>query len=140
MHYYTLIPILFGAICLSMFIRRQLNSTQPMLQLRVFKNPIFTVSTILVIITYIILMSGKILIPIYVQSIRGFSALTSGIVLLPGSLLVALLNPITEKHPGGSFATHGSISPHWGIKKEDKKLQDGSKKNVPLLPLASHPF
>jgi hypothetical protein len=45
-----------------------------------------------------------------------------------------------EKHPGGSFATHGSISPHWGIKKEDKKLQDGSKKNVPLLPLASHPF
>jgi MFS family permease len=95
MHYYTLIPILFGAICLSMFIRRQLNSTQPMLQLRVFKNPIFTVSTILVIITYIILMSGKILIPIYVQSIRGFSALTSGIVLLPGSLLVALLNPIT---------------------------------------------
>jgi hypothetical protein len=42
-----------------------------------------------------------------------------------------------EKHPGGSFATHGSISPHWGIKKEDKKLQDGSKKNVPLLPIRS---
>jgi EmrB/QacA subfamily drug resistance transporter len=94
-HYYTLTPILVGFICLSIFIRRQLKSTQPLLQLRVFKNRTFTVSTILIIITFIILMSGKIMIPIYVQSIRGYSAIISGIVLLPGSLLVALLNPIT---------------------------------------------
>jgi len=94
-HYLTITPILIGILCLYIFTRRQLKTPLPLLQLRILTNKTFTVTTILVIMTYLILMSGTILVPIYIQSVRGLSAITSGLVLLPGSLLVCFMNPIT---------------------------------------------
>lgn len=39
------------------------------------------------------MMSGTLLVPLYIQSARGLSAITSGLILLPGSILHALVNP-----------------------------------------------
>ncbi|WAG58183.1 MFS transporter (plasmid) [Clostridium estertheticum] len=40
-------------------------------------------------------MSATVIIPIYVQTMRGYSAFYSGLLMLPGSLLLAVLNPLT---------------------------------------------
>ncbi|MCO6061989.1 MFS transporter, partial [Pseudomonas sp. MOB-449] len=43
------------------------------------------------------LYGGMILLPIYLQNLRGFSALDSGLLLLPGSLIMGLLGPFVGK-------------------------------------------
>ncbi|ETA81462.1 DHA2 family efflux MFS transporter permease subunit [Youngiibacter fragilis] len=91
----TLGALAAGAICLYLFTVRQFRVPHPLLQLDVFKDRNFTVSSILIMITYISMMSGTMRVPIYIQSVRGLSALVSGTVLLPGSALLAVFNPIT---------------------------------------------
>lgn len=52
------------------------------------------VGTILMVLTYTVMTSGTILVPLYVQSMCGLSATLSGLSMLPGSLLLAALSPI----------------------------------------------
>jgi len=91
----VLVPLLTGILCLAIFIFKQLKEKYPFLEIRIFADRDFTVSTILVSLTYIAMMSGTLLIPLYVQTVRGFSATISGLVLLPGSLLLGLLSPFS---------------------------------------------
>ncbi|MBU3217412.1 DHA2 family efflux MFS transporter permease subunit (plasmid) [Clostridium estertheticum] len=91
----TYLPFVIGVICLLVFTLRQFKIKTPLLELRVFKNHNFTVSIILILLTYMALISAIVIIPIYVQSMRGYSAFYSGLLMLPGSLLLAVLNPLT---------------------------------------------
>jgi EmrB/QacA subfamily drug resistance transporter len=91
----VLAPLLTGVLCLVIFVFNQLKVEHPFLEIRIFADRDFTVSTILVSLTYIAMMSGTLLIPLYVQTVRGFSATISGIVLLPGSLLLGILSPFS---------------------------------------------
>ena len=43
------------------------------------------------------MFSGMLLVPIYVQTIRGISPMDAGLMMLPGALLMAVLSPITGK-------------------------------------------
>ena len=89
--------ILLGVICLVLFIVRQLKLEIPMLEFRIFKYPLFTLSAVISIALNITLFSGMILMPIYVQTIRGFSPLDSGILLLPGAIIMGIMSPITGR-------------------------------------------
>ncbi|MEG2339116.1 MAG: MDR family MFS transporter, partial [Clostridium sp.] len=93
----VLIPMILGVVTLYMFFRRQLILKEPLLEIRVFKNRRFTISTILVSIVYGSMMSATIIVPMYVQDIRGYSALTSGLLILPGAIIMLLFNPIAGK-------------------------------------------
>lgn len=84
-----------GIICLFLFIRRQLKLSQPMLEFRVFQNKIFTLTTIISMISFGMMVGVEVLIPLYIQNIRGLSALISGLILLPGAFLTALLSPVS---------------------------------------------
>ena len=43
------------------------------------------------------LFSGMLLLPIYVQNIRGITPMDAGLLLLPGALLMAFMSPLTGK-------------------------------------------
>ncbi len=92
---YTLGPAFLGLLLLVFFVRRQLSQKDPLLELRIFSNYKFAAAAVLNMISYLIMMSGTILVPIYIQTVRGLPALTSGLVLLPGSLLLALFSPVS---------------------------------------------
>ena len=49
------------------------------------------------VMLYFIMMGSSIILPLYVQDIKGMSATTSGLVTLPGSLLMALVSPFAGK-------------------------------------------
>ncbi|MCA5959657.1 MFS transporter [Blautia sp. RD014234] len=66
----------------------------PLLELRIFKSHNFTLGTILLIFAYGSMLSVSTLIPIYIQNLRHYSATISGLVLLPGALFLAFLNPL----------------------------------------------
>ncbi|MGL5245020.1 MAG: MFS transporter, partial [Sarcina sp.] len=93
----TLIPLIVGIISLIIFVKRQLQSKEPMLNLRVFKSKTFTFSTIIVMIAYAALISAELIIPMYIQLARGYSALDSGLILMPGAIIMGVMNPITGK-------------------------------------------
>lgn len=98
----TYIPLVVGIVSLISFAIRQLKVKEPLLELRVFKSRDFIISTVLVIIVYTAMTSASMILSIYIQSVRGMSAMIPGIIMLPGSIAMAILSPITgnilDKH------------------------------------------
>ncbi|HDD6403041.1 TPA: DHA2 family efflux MFS transporter permease subunit [Staphylococcus aureus] len=86
-----------GIIFIILFVIRELRMKSPMLNLEVLKFPTFTLTTIINMVVMLSLYGGMIILPIYLQNLRGFSALDSGLLLLPGSLIMGLLGPFAGK-------------------------------------------
>lgn len=84
-----------GAIVLVFFVWRQLHIENPLLELRVFKSSTFTLAAILAGVTNMAMIGVSMVVPMYIQNIHGESALQSGLMLLPGALVVGVMNPIT---------------------------------------------
>lgn len=95
--------VVIGAVALVFFFRRQLRMEQPMLQVRVLANRKFLIATIIVMLVQGALLAGGILLPILLQSYMGFSATTSGLVLLPGAIIMGAMGPVA----GRLFDKHG---------------------------------
>ena len=92
-----------GVVCIVFFFRRQLRMEHPMLQVRVLQNHKFLIATIIGMIVQGALLAAGILVPIYLQSYMGFSATVSGLVLLPGAVIMGAMGPIA----GRLFDRHG---------------------------------
>ncbi|MFJ8517312.1 DHA2 family efflux MFS transporter permease subunit [Lysinibacillus xylanilyticus] len=89
--------ILVGIMTTAIFCLRQIKSDDPLLNLSVFNNKIFTLTSIINIIVTMMMYADMILLPIYLQNGRGFTALDAGLLLLPGALVNAFMSPVTGK-------------------------------------------
>ncbi|MDS9472379.1 DHA2 family efflux MFS transporter permease subunit [Sporosarcina pasteurii] len=89
--------IIVGALALLLFIVRQLKMNDPMLDFRIYKHPMFALSSAISIVLSIAMFSAMILTPLYVQSVRGISPFDAGILMLPGAIVMGLMSPITGK-------------------------------------------
>ncbi len=88
--------LLAGVLALTAFVLRQLKLQKtdgPLLDLRAFEFRMFTVSVLLLVVAMIALFGTVILLPLYLQEIRGLKALETGLALLPGGLAMGLLGP-----------------------------------------------
>lgn len=88
-------PLIIGIVSLVVFIRRQLKLKEPMLEFRVFSYNIYTLGTTLSMFVFGVLIASNIILPLYMQNMLQFSALESGLVLLPGAIIMGIMNPIT---------------------------------------------
>lgn len=86
-----------GLIIIFLFCQRQLSSQDPLLNLSVFRYKMYSMTTIVNVAITIIMYADLILLPMYLQDGRGFSALDAGLLLLPGAIINALLSPVTGK-------------------------------------------
>jgi EmrB/QacA subfamily drug resistance transporter len=77
------------AIGTLLFIWRENKAKEPILPMRLFRNSIFRVSTLLALLVGIIMFGALIFLPEYQQIVRGDSATKSGLMLLP--LVVGLM-------------------------------------------------
>ncbi|UOQ46534.1 DHA2 family efflux MFS transporter permease subunit [Halobacillus salinarum] len=89
--------IVTGLICLILFTLRQLRLQEPLLDVRVFKYPMFTLSVVIFIIIMMSMFSSEIILPMFMQGPLALTAATAGLVLLPGSLLNGLFSPVMGK-------------------------------------------
>ncbi|WP_412176985.1 DHA2 family efflux MFS transporter permease subunit [Lysinibacillus macroides] len=89
--------IIIGTLALITFILRQLRMEEPMLEFRIFKYPMFALSSAIAIVLSVAMFSAMILMPIYVQTIRGISPMDSGLLMLPGAIVMGIMSPITGK-------------------------------------------
>ncbi|AQQ52469.1 DHA2 family efflux MFS transporter permease subunit [Planococcus lenghuensis] len=95
-------PLVYGTIAagvagLVLFITRQLKLAVPMLDFQVYKYPMFALSSAISIVLSISMFSAMILMPIYVQTIKGISPMDSGLLMLPGALMMGIMSPITGR-------------------------------------------
>ncbi|EGQ4043830.1 DHA2 family efflux MFS transporter permease subunit [Staphylococcus pseudintermedius] len=79
------------------FVVREMTMKAPMLSFEVLKYSGFTLTAVINMILTMSLFGGMILLPLYLQSLRGFSALDSGLLLLPGALIMGVMGPIAGK-------------------------------------------
>ncbi|MGM0751719.1 MAG: MDR family MFS transporter [Bacillota bacterium] len=98
--------ITMGFMTLGIFIWRQLRLKQPLLQFRVFGYKTFTLSLVITMVVIISMIGAETLLPLYMQNVRGFSPLQSGLMLLPGAIVMGVMSPVT-----------GILFDKWGAKK-----------------------
>ncbi len=88
---------LVGIVVLVLFFRRQLKMEQPMLNVRVLTNRRFLIGTVIGMIVQASLLAAGVLMPIYLQSYMGYSATVSGLVIMPGAILMGIMNPFAGR-------------------------------------------
>jgi len=92
-----IVMFILGAVFITLFVIRELTMKAPMLNLEVLKSSTYTLTTIINMVVMMSLFGGMILLPIYLQNLRGFSALDSGLLMLPGALVMGALGPVAGK-------------------------------------------
>ncbi|MFU2029596.1 MFS transporter [Bacillus wiedmannii] len=93
----VVISLIIGVVGIAVFIWRELTTDNKMLDLQVFKYPVFTFTLVINAIVTMALFGGMLLLPVYLQNIRGFTPIESGLLLLPGSLIMGIMGPIAGK-------------------------------------------
>lgn len=93
----VLIPLVIGAITLTFFITRQFKLEQPILEFRILRYRMFTLNTLLGMCVFIVMVGGMMVLPLYMQNMNDFSAMESGLVLLPGAAVMGLMSPVTGR-------------------------------------------
>ena len=79
--------LVVGVLFIAFFAWRQLHIEHPFLELRVFSSKTFTLAAILSGVTNMAMVGAEMVLPLYIQNIRGESAFHSGLMLLPGALV-----------------------------------------------------
>lgn len=87
------ITIVLGAISILLFSIRQFKLKDPIMNLRVFKYPMYTHAVIMFLIIIMAMFASEIILPIFMQGPLALSAATAGLVLLPGSILNGAMSP-----------------------------------------------
>ncbi len=91
------VTLTVGVIVVGVFIWRSVKISNPLLQLKVFSHREFTLSAALVAVSFMSMNGFTLILPLYLQTIRGETPLASGLTLLPGAIVIGLMNPITGR-------------------------------------------
>ncbi|GEL09231.1 MDR family MFS transporter [Salisediminibacterium halotolerans] len=86
-----------GALSLLWFILRQLKLPEPILEFRVFKSSIFALTNVIGVVVFMSMIGAATILPIYMQDMQGFTAFESGLMLMPGAIVMGVMNPITGR-------------------------------------------
>jgi MFS transporter, DHA2 family, lincomycin resistance protein len=100
------VPFVVGVLALSAFIVRQLvlqRSDRALLDLRVFRSRQFSLSMGAMVVAMATMLGTFIVVPYFAQTVLGLDPLTTGLLTLPGGLIMGLAGPIV----GRIYDTHG---------------------------------
>nr|WP_276616005.1 MFS transporter [Paenibacillus timonensis] len=86
-----------GVISLLLFVWRQLLLKEPVMDLRAFRYPTFTLIVALMLVLMMTFFSSAIMLPIFMQGVLMVTAFKSGLILLPGGFVNGVMAPISGK-------------------------------------------
>jgi len=90
----VLVPGLIGVALLAAFVFHSLRTTDPLIDLRLFKNRTFAASSATLVLFAIAVFGSFLLMPLYFQTVRGESAMQAGLLLAPQGFGAMLVMPI----------------------------------------------
>lgn len=108
--------LLVSLVSLGLFVWRQIflqRHGTPLLDFRVLRYPIYTLGLTVLALLALVLFGSGILLPMYVQQVRGLDPLQTGLLMLPGGLLMGLLSPsigrMSDRSGPKALATAGGL-------------------------------
>ena len=88
-----------GVVLITAFVFRSLRAPEPLMDMRLFKNRNFTVSSVCIFLTGATLYGTMFLLPLYYQIVRGQSAWMAGLMMAPQGIGAAIV-----MRPAGMWA------------------------------------
>jgi DHA2 family multidrug resistance protein len=82
---------------LILFVMRELTAPVPVVDLTLFKDSVFLSGTLIGAVMFAMLLSITFLLPVFMQELLGFTAMQSGLALMPRSLVMILVMPIVGR-------------------------------------------
>lgn len=98
--------IVVGLAIVALYARRQLHLDEPMLHIDILKSRRYATAVVTIMILQAALLGLEVIMPLYIQDVRGYSATVSGVAMLPGALIGAV---------AGVFA--GRLFDRYGVRK-----------------------
>lgn len=90
----VIIAIIVGVISLILFGIRQMSMKQPMINLRAFKFPMFSIGVLMIFLCMMVILSSMLVLPMYLIMGQGYTAFKAGLLLLPGGIINGIMSPI----------------------------------------------
>jgi EmrB/QacA subfamily drug resistance transporter len=110
----VIVPGLIGVAMLAAFVVHGLRTSDALIDLRLFANRVFTASSITLILVIISVFGGMLLLPLYLQVVRGETAMDTGLLLAPQGFGAMLAMPIagrlTDKTGVGRIVPFGLVA------------------------------
>jgi MFS transporter, DHA2 family, multidrug resistance protein len=94
---YILVLTIIAAIGIALFIWRELTTEHPVVDLRVMKNRQLAVGTLFTFVLGFVLFGSVFVFPVFVQNLLGFTAMQTGLIMLPSSLTTAFMMPLVGR-------------------------------------------
>jgi DHA2 family multidrug resistance protein len=88
----------FAAATLAAFVIRELTARVPAVDVRLFQDKVFLSGTLVGCVMFAMLMSLTFLLPVFMQELLGFTAMQSGLALMPRTLVMMVLIPIVGRN------------------------------------------
>jgi DHA2 family multidrug resistance protein len=86
-----------SAFTIVAFIIRELTAPVPAVNLSLFRDPVFTSGTLVGAVMFAMLLSITFLLPVFMEELLGFTAVQSGVALMPRSLVMIVAMPIVGR-------------------------------------------
>jgi DHA2 family multidrug resistance protein len=86
-----------AVLSLALFVARELTAKVPAVDLTLFKDRVFLSGTVVGGVMFAMLMSITFLLPVFMQELLGFTAMQSGLALMPRALVMFVCTPIVGK-------------------------------------------
>lgn len=90
---YIIVLTILAVICLSVLVWWELTIEHPVINFRVLKSATLSISAVMTFVLGFGLFSAVFVFPLYAQRIIGYSAFQTGTMLLPGTLMAAMVSP-----------------------------------------------
>ncbi|HEX4966151.1 MAG TPA: DHA2 family efflux MFS transporter permease subunit [Thermoanaerobaculia bacterium] len=94
---YIIVLTVISVLALAAFIWRELTTDNPIVDLRVLKDRSLAVGTFFTFIMGFGLYASVFIFPVFAQNLLGFTAMQTGLILLPGSLATAVMMPLVGR-------------------------------------------
>jgi predicted MFS family arabinose efflux permease len=92
-----LIGVLGGLALLALFVLHALRAERPLLDLGLFRAPVFSAATVTNVLGGATLIGSMLLFPLYFQAVRGETALSAGLLTAPQGVGAAMMVPISGR-------------------------------------------
>jgi EmrB/QacA subfamily drug resistance transporter len=93
----ALVPAGLGLVALALFVGHALRVEEPLIDLRLFADRTFSASAATMLLMVISVFGGMLLLPLYLQTVRGESPMSTGLLLAPQGLGAMLAMPIASR-------------------------------------------
>jgi DHA2 family multidrug resistance protein len=86
-----------GLLALVLFLWHEAGQSDPLLEVRLFAIPRFFLANLVGWVTTVAFFGAEFLLPLYLQNLRGLSAVETGLLLLPQGITAAIVGPLAGR-------------------------------------------